>query len=285
MGNSIARDFSRVELTPHSHRPLWQTELIAPGGAAHILKVARTVLIRQDHARNSLIVFDEETMTPLYITSNKKPSSSKSSKRSGSKKSGDAVVKTVTKDSQGRVLFLTTAPNKNKRLIYKAPKLAGDNHHKGSTPADMASLDGQSEHSSSSFTAATATSSSSHPANSSSTREQQAQSGWSASCSARYKDNNLPCTAQIDLDSCGATTQAFLSLIVWNGQGPELRQVYKAVKIPQVKYGALIVEHETGQVVGKSRLDETRLEPMLEIAAGADVPSVVALTGALFGDF
>lgn len=72
---------------------------------------------------------------------------------------------------------------------------------------------------------------------------------------------------------------------MWTGCGPEPRQVYQAIRIPQVKCGVLIVDANDDHVVGKAFLDEKRKEPRIKIVAGADVASVVALASALLGDF
>ncbi|KAL7577402.1 hypothetical protein ACA910_002125 [Epithemia clementina (nom. ined.)] len=90
-------------------------------------------------------------------------------------------------------------------------------------------------------------------------------------------------TAQIDVDRSGAAVSAFFSLVVWKAGGPQLTNVYKAVQIPQVKYGILIMDMQ-GVVVGKAYLNEHRLRPIIHVAAGADLPSVIALALALWGD-
>eukprot|EP00522_Entomoneis_paludosa_P014536 CAMPEP_0172439412 /NCGR_PEP_ID=MMETSP1065-20121228/413_1 /TAXON_ID=265537 /ORGANISM="Amphiprora paludosa, Strain CCMP125" /LENGTH=257 /DNA_ID=CAMNT_0013188093 /DNA_START=41 /DNA_END=814 /DNA_ORIENTATION=- len=257
MGNSIARDFKKVQLDQAGAMSEGLSEeMIAPGSVT--LKNPMTVVIRRDHNRKgSIIVFDLGSMLPLYVTKKKRDKKSE--------------LESVTKDRQGKVLFLTTAPSKGKRLIYKAPKNTPSKIRSTSPPTVAPVVDGESgldsssTHSSSSFTSITSNTSSS-------------SSSW------RYSKSDLPCSAQIDIDRSGSSSKAFLSVVVWKGSGPELRQVYKAVQIPQVKYGSLVVDNE-GHVVGKSCLDEQRMEPKIQIAAGADVPSVVALATTLLGDF
>mmetsp|Transcript_7436 Transcript_7436/g.15164 ORF Transcript_7436/g.15164 Transcript_7436/m.15164 type:complete len:264 (+) Transcript_7436:199-990(+) len=263
MGNTIARDFHNVELANEGSVPILQKELIAPGST--LLKKPISVVLRHDHNRNSTIVFDEESMLPLFVTSNKKKKKTRSSSKS------TPVVTSCTKDSQGHMLYLTTAPSKNTRLIFKAPKSSQASSSSSSFRPENHTLDDNSSHS---FTSTTADSTSSP----------HVCASWSDATSARCKNSNLPCAAQIDIDSSGAAVTAFLSVTVWRGTGPDLVQVYKAVKISQVKYGALVVDNQ-GQVVGKSAMDEDRLEPRIEIARGADIPSVVALVSTLCGEF
>merc|ERR1712232_1324472 len=96
---------------------------------------------------------------------------------------------------------------------------------------------------------------------------------------------DLPVAAQIEVDKSQAAPVAFFSVIVWGGSGPKKAvPVYKRIRIPQVKFGALVVDME-GQVVGKSFLDEKRMEPIVRIAAGADVASVVEIASAVIGGF
>ena len=247
MGNTVAKDFAKISVAKNGTVPLFQKELIAPGSI--ILKDSMKVVLRQDHERKTTIVFDEDTMLPLFVTENKS-------------KGG---VHSITKDSRGKTLFLTTAPSKNKRLIYKAPKSAP----RKPVEKDTGSLDTTSTHSSSSY----------HSTGSASSR-----GTTSSALYARFQKNDIPCTAQIEIDNVGAAKQAFFSLIVWKGTGPDYMQVYKAVQIAQVKYGCLVVDN-AGQVVGKCQIDEARMEPVVEVARGADLPSVIATASALVYDF
>jgi len=251
MGNSIARDFAKVSLGHGSVPSSFEKELIAPGSV--VLDQPMTVLLRRDHSRKSTIVFDGESMMPLLITESKRR------KKSSSSSSSSAPLDSVTKDRRGHKLFLTTAPSKNERLIYKAPKTAAP-----VAVGDQSSLDNldSSNHSSSSYCSLSSTRSS----------------------ASRYADSDVPATAKIEIDHSGAVVTAFFSVVVWKGSGPEMMQVYKAVKVPTVKYGALVADN-SGQVVAKSKLDESRMEPTIQVAAGADVPAVVATITALFGEF
>lgn len=94
---------------------------------------------------------------------------------------------------------------------------------------------------------------------------------------------DVPCVAQIDLHRSGATATAVLSVVVWNGS-TRLESVYKACQLSQVKSNALVVDMQ-GQVVGKACLDDRRMQPIINVAAGADIPSVIVLASALLGNF
>ena len=241
MGNSIAKDFKNVKLGCGSLSPGLEKALIAPGSV--VLDSPTTVIVRHDHSRGSLIVFDLNTMMPLLVTKKKRKKQS------------------VTKDAQGRALYLSVSPNSNQRLIYKVPKSFASNSD--SEQDFEESCPGLMDASLSSFTSASTAS--------------------SASSLSKNK-NDLVCSGQIDIDKTGASTCASLSVVVWKGNGPELLQIYRAVQVPSVKYGSLIVDHQ-GNVVGKSMMDPDRLEPILHIAKGADISSVVALATSTMGDF
>ncbi|KAL7556829.1 hypothetical protein ACA910_014172 [Epithemia clementina (nom. ined.)] len=275
MGNSIAKEFKMVEL---GQGALDHKELIAPGSV--VLDQAMTVLVRYDDNRKSTIFFDFSTMLPLYVSSTKMVDNN--------------TKITVTKDNQGKTLFLTTYPTKGKRLIYRAPKdLATKGSSSSSSSSSSKSSDPLSKLSShSSRTAKT------DPLGSCSSHSRRSACSSASVVAAKsfvryqqeFQDDNdptnseVPCAAQIDLDRSGAAVCAFLSVVVWKGSGPQLCSVYKAVLVPQVKYGALVLDMQ-GQVVGKAFLDDRRMQPMIKVAQGADVPSVVALASALLGDF
>lgn len=240
MGNSIARDFKNVQLGKGSVPDSMSKELIAPGSV--VLDSPMTILLRKDEGRKSTIIFDADSMMPMYIVESKRKK----------KEYSDSRVDSVTKDRRGRKLFLTMAPSKNERLIYKAPK-------KAASKGGLDDLD-SSNHSTSSV-------------------------GSAASLRSSLRvDTDVPAAAKIDVDRSGASTKAFFSVVVWKGSGPEMMPVYKGVKIDSVKYGALVADN-MGAVVAKAKLDEQRMEPKLEIASGADVPAVVATITALYGDF
>ena len=247
MGNSIVGDFKKVELGSGSASSLAK-DMIATGSI--VLDKPMTVLVRHDDQRKSTIFFDFETMQPLYITSTKNVYDR------GNK--GDKVC--VTKDRKGRALFLTTQPTKNKRLIYRAPKELT-----------------KTQSSSSSISTAPIESGSNHSTHSARVAQQFVSHKQS-------ENDNVACAAQIDLDRAGAAVCAFLSVVVWKGSGAQFMSLYKAVLIPQVKYGALVLDMK-GQVVGKATMDNQRMQPMIKVAKGADVTSVVALVSALVGDF
>ena len=115
---------------------------------------------------------------------------------------------------------------------------------------------------------------------------------------------DLPCAAQIELDfTKGSTLSAFLSIVCWKACGPEPVPLYKGIRIPNVNQGVLIVHIDSGHVVGKAfqpSKQKTKnqqqqnhrhymskpimMEPVIQIAAGADRACVVALASALLGD-
>mmetsp|Transcript_1069 Transcript_1069/g.2129 ORF Transcript_1069/g.2129 Transcript_1069/m.2129 type:complete len:220 (-) Transcript_1069:89-748(-) len=101
---------------------------------------------------------------------------------------------------------------------------------------------------------------------------------------AASSGQDLACSAEISIDRTGASTCAFLDLVVWKGSGPERNTLYKAVLIDEVKYGALVVDME-GQVVAKTYLDRHRMEPMIDIAGGGDVASVIGIVTTLQKNF
>ena len=262
MGNSIVRDFNNVELG-HGTLPN-KDAMIAPGSV--VLDEPMTVLVRHDDQGKSTIFFDFSTMLPLYVSTTK---------------TVDANTKiTVTKDSKGRILFLTSYPTKGKRLIFRAPK---NLTRSPSTRTALASLTSSSSndplHSNHSEHSASGASVVAHAF----VEEQRRRTNTKNDKNSNKNDTDVPCAAQIDVDRSGATVTAFLSVVVWKGSGPELLSVYKAVQIPKVKYGALVLDMQ-GQVVGKSFLDDRRMQPKIQVAAGTDVPSVVALASALLGE-
>lgn len=240
-------------------------ELIGPG--SFVLDQPMTVLVRYDSSRKTTIFFDFSTMLPLYTSSTRMV------------EGGEKVI--VTKDCKGRALFLTTCPCNGKRLIFRAPKDV-------TCSPSVSSLD----------SLASLTSYPSHSSSSEATREGSLAS-WSKHPRVLSVDSttlikrgsahqpkklgeDVPCVAQIDLDRSGAAVTAFLNVVVWKGSGPQLESVYKAVQLPQVKWGVVVVDMQ-GQVVGKSSCDDRRMELMINVAQGADLLSVVALIQALLG--
>ncbi|KAL7558023.1 hypothetical protein ACA910_005503 [Epithemia clementina (nom. ined.)] len=268
MGNSIAKEFKLVEVgtvdtiateayssSKTTSLVLHNKDIIARGSV--VLPQPVTVLVRHDDHRQSTIFFDFATMTPLFTSST-------------TKQTGGAKM-SITRDRQGRPMFLTTHPSKTKTLIFRAPndlpRAIRESSSCSSSVMDCSS--NHSDASSSTNTTRTITEA---------TRRPQQETN---DC---MDGPDVPCAAHIDLDRSGSCVSAFLSVVVWEGTGPHLRSFYKAVKVPQVKYGALVMNMQ-GVVVGKSSLDEQRMQPIIQVAQGADLPSVVATVSALWGEF
>ncbi|KAL7573003.1 hypothetical protein ACA910_007499 [Epithemia clementina (nom. ined.)] len=302
MGNSVVKDFKQVTLGHGSMPPLTNLMEQQEGMIASkttILDRPLTILVRRDYQRKSTIYFDQSSMTPLYLTFTKL-------------RHGHEI--TITKDARGRPLFLTTTTSttatagrrstkQNKRkLIFRAPQDLYRAAGGGSSTTSSSSTHKKSGSGSAKRRNSTGGSSSSCPSHYSNSNysdysdhssgdtseSSSASHSYSRFCQPGYNhaaaaNQDVSCAAQIDLDRSGAAICAFLSVVVWNGEGPVLRTVYKAVKIPQVKYGALVMDM-MGVVVGKAFIDEQRLQPIIQVAAGADLASVVALASASLGD-
>lgn len=96
--------------------------------------------------------------------------------------------------------------------------------------------------------------------------------------------SEIPCTAQIEIDRSGPAVCAFFSIFAWKGDGPGLLSVYKALKISRVRYGVLVMNMQ-GQVVAKAQLDTNRAQPIIDVAAGTDLASVISLISFILDDF
>lgn len=97
-------------------------------------------------------------------------------------------------------------------------------------------------------------------------------------------DDQVPCAAQIKVNISGGVVTASMAVSVPSKTGTEFVVCYKASKIPAVKFGVLITDM-TGEVVGKSSLEEGRTSPVIRVAAGADLPCVLAIASVILRDF
>eukprot|EP00523_Entomoneis_sp_CCMP467_P010069 CAMPEP_0168725868 /NCGR_PEP_ID=MMETSP0724-20121128/4377_1 /TAXON_ID=265536 /ORGANISM="Amphiprora sp., Strain CCMP467" /LENGTH=278 /DNA_ID=CAMNT_0008772669 /DNA_START=178 /DNA_END=1011 /DNA_ORIENTATION=- len=278
MGNNVAKDFTSIKLgsgTTRSTRRRGSTgsccseaEPYLPLGlqvqhrsdrlftAGSVVERSTTVLVRCDPQRKSTIIFDQKSMLPLFVTKTYK-------KRS----KGIATVESVTTDRDGKVLFLTTSPTKKERRIFKAPKSITPIHHHEHALESMEYAQRRDSFRSTDSTASSI-----------STRSTDSfEDCWGFATSG--KNDMLACAAEIDIDNSGSSVQAFFSVIVWTGAGPEPRPVLRATKIPGIKGGALVTDITSSscRLVGKAFYDEKRMEPIIKIAAGADALSVIAL--------
>ena len=267
MGNSIVRDFHQVKISGKSDvPPHLAKEMIAPRSS--VLKEPMTLLIHRDDHRRSTIAFNMSTMLPILVTTTKRTS----------KKSGDKV--SVTKDELGRALFVITQPSRGKYVIYKAPQTTAEKKLKrrGSGKFNLDVLNEDTSESRGGRRAQRRGSGKSIGT----FDDDMSEYSTTTAFTHTYDTGDLPCRAEIEIDRSGSTACGFFSSIVWNGHGPEPLLVYKAILVPKVKFGALVVDMK-GKVVAKTLLDETRMEPVMHIGVGADVASVVTLVSAMLG--
>mmetsp|Transcript_3757 Transcript_3757/g.4988 ORF Transcript_3757/g.4988 Transcript_3757/m.4988 type:complete len:214 (-) Transcript_3757:95-736(-) len=181
----------------------------------------------------------------------------------------------VTKDSRGNVLFITKAPNKNNRVIYKVSENF-DHGDVGSEPSSVATDDDELS-----------------PV--AKIEVDYVGSAVTAFLSVKYKKrkhrSDGSATGSVNSASqatgvsgaSNTTGRSGVPKSIDLGAEPMYIDVYKAVKIPAVKFGAAVVDMR-GQVVGKASQDPKEPLPTVVVAPGADAAAVVALACIVNGE-
>ena len=224
---------------------------------AVVLDASMTVAVQKDPKTKTIQFFDTATQKRLFITTLTK----------------SETMGSITKDARGNVLFITKAPSKEQRVIYKASDNF-DSADVGSEPSSVRTDDDELspvakidvDHVASAVTAflsvkykrrkRTGDSTTGSEYSASAYSEKTGKSGRSG--------KSIPKSIDLSVD-------------------PTYIDVYKAVKIPAVKFGAAIVDMR-GQVVGKAAQEAKEPLPTVLVAPGADAAAVVALACIVNGE-
>lgn len=317
MGNSIAKDFKNLKL---GYGSVPAEEMIAPGSM--VLKRPATILIKWDDHRKSTIYFDLSTMLPLYLTKTKSQRKGSFTSITEDEK-GRALFITISSSPNKHLIYRapeedptasihsnsnhsTTSFISVKEFLEsgyddlpkprqksdsnantspsnrpKQESNCGHSHEKSKSKESKTSkLDpGLDKPSRQSFCLG----SSNHSSASISLVDLNCSDHSSHSFDEPRVDTYVPCAAQIKVMRSGAAVTAAMFVSVPSKTGTEFVVCYKASKIPAVKFGALITDM-TGEVVGKSSFDEARMNPVIKVAPGADLPCVLAIASAILRD-
>lgn len=248
MGNKLAKDFKNMKLG-HGHLNEANSGRNAIVPDAVVLEGSMTIAVQIGTKDKTLQFFDTETQKRLFVTTITKSD----------------TMGSITKDSRGNVLFVTKSPNKTNRVIYKASDTfekeissepsSIDTDDEDLSPVAKIEIDYVSS-------AVTAFLSVKYRR-----RERRFDADGSAASGSQRSESQATgassaVPSSIDLGSADSMT-TFID-------------VYKAVKIPAVKFGAAVVDMR-GQVVGKAVHEPKAPLPTVLVAAGADASAVVAL--------
>mmetsp|Transcript_23201 Transcript_23201/g.48266 ORF Transcript_23201/g.48266 Transcript_23201/m.48266 type:complete len:254 (-) Transcript_23201:70-831(-) len=252
MGNKLAKDFKNMKLG-HGHINSANSGRNAIVPDAVVLDASMTIAVQKDAKEKNIQFFDTATQKRLFVTTITKSES----------------MGSITKDARGNVLFITKAPNKSTRVIHKT----SDTFDKdvGSEPSSIDSDDDdlspvakiEIDHVASAVTAFLSVRYK---------RRKPRVRGDGSAHSGSYAS-----ASQTTGMSSGVPSSIDL------GADPTYIDVYKAVKIPAVKFGAAIVDMR-GQVVGKAAHEPKAPLPTVLVAPGADASAVVALACIVNGD-
>lgn len=272
MGNKVAKDFQAVRIGKgHLTAANSERNAVVPGTV--VLKAEMTITVKKDGKKKSIEFFDASEPNPthpLFVSTLTKGES----------------MSSVTVNSKGKVLFVSKAPDKATRLIFKASddteidmtssqpsSIGGDDND--FSPVARIEIDYVAE----SITAflSVKIKRSKCPQDMSSRSESASEcseslkSGGSGAGSRAYSRSGSTADSRT---ASQASIEMRKSLYV---------DLYKAVKIPGVKYGVLIVDMR-GQIVGKSAQESKSAFPVIIVAPGSDASAIVALACVINGD-
>ncbi|KAL7563314.1 hypothetical protein ACA910_016672 [Epithemia clementina (nom. ined.)] len=261
MGNKLARDFKDVKLG-HGQLTAANSGRNAIVPDAVVLSAAVSIVVKKDAKKKFVEFYDASSMKLLF----------------GSFMTKGESMGSITKDSKGNVLFVSKAPNKSTRVIYRV----NDKFDKDVTSSEPSSI-GEADvdmspiakieidHVASCVTAFLSVKY--KPSSSNKDRRLRGDASLTSALSvssevsrASTKSGDLPTTSSSIPDG-----------------DPSYIDVYKAVRIPCVKFGVIIVDMR-GQVMGKSAHDPKEPFPIIRVAPGADASAVVALACIVNGD-
>lgn len=258
MGNKLAKDFKEMKLG-HGHMTAASAVRNAIVPDAVVLNAALTIAVQKDTKSKSIQFFDVATEKRLFVATFSKGESFGS----------------VTRDSRGNVLFVTKAPDKATRVIFKptealSKEISSEGSSVDENDDDLSPI-------------------------------ARVEIDFVASCitaflSVKFKPKKSKCDGSAasgqsrespSKESKGTTGTNGLSIsasaaMAFDMERPTYIEVYKAVKIPTVKFGAVIVDM-MGQVVGKAEQGKNPL-PTVMVAPGADAAAVVALACMVNGE-
>lgn len=266
MGNKVAKDFKDVKLG-HGQLTAANSGRNAVIPDAVVLSAAMSITLVKDVKKKSIDFVDAVTLKTLFTTTRTKGES----------------MSSVTTDSKFNVLFVTKAPNKTNRVIYKATEMLDqdidsqpssiDEEDAALTPHAKIEID---------FVASCTTAFLSVKMK----RKQRQVCGGdfsrdgSATSASVESESPLSTTSSKNRGGGGKQRNTAVPQVLVD---PSFIDLYKAVKIPNVKCGVIIVDMR-GQVVGKCAQEPKEPYPVILVAPGADAAAVVALACVVNGE-